>query len=296
MLVKVFRFYPSVLVLLAFCALFGWHLSSGIAYGDPMPRQRPGESHPPAEAERPQEQKEQPVPPRKARIAIVTFITDQKSYIHLSLKNKDHYARRHGHDLIVDYESHSERGTTYWKFNMMQRLIKKNNWDWLWWMDFDTLITNTDIDVQSIIDETLKETTRADEVDVLVTHDCNGLNTGSFIVRGHERSLKIFDDVHDIQAREKEKKNELSEQDAMALLIKEDRASADRTTQVPQWKLNAFPPEIACFDESNRVWEHGTFVLHFAGAWAHVEGEDPTGQLMNKYGTEIIWGDWKEFY
>jgi mannan polymerase II complex MNN10 subunit len=38
------------------------------------------------------------------------------------------------------------------------------------------------------------------------------------------------------------------------------------------------------------------FVLHFAGAWAHVKGEDPTGQLMQKYQREIVWGDWKQFY
>ena len=30
--------------------------------------------------------------------------------------------------------------------------------------------------------------------------------------------------------------------------------------------------------------------MHFAGAWAHLRGEeDPTGVLMRKYGSEIIW-------
>jgi mannan polymerase II complex MNN10 subunit len=87
----------------------------------------------------------------------------------------------------------------------------------------------------------------------------------------------------------------LSEQDAMVKLMKDEQYT-DKFHVVPQWKLNAFPQEIACFDGSQKVWEHGTFVLHFAGAWAHVKGEDPTGQLMKKYENLIIWGDWKQFY
>lgn len=214
----------------------------------------------------------------------------------LQLNSVTDYARRHGLDLVVDYEAHPERGTTWWKYDMMERLIKQNKWDWLWWLDFDTLVTNTDISVQGIIDETLKNVTSPEDIDYLLTHDCNGLNTGSFIVRGHERSINFLHDIYAIEEREKKKDNNLSEQDAMAKLIKDDPVSGQRTIQVPQWKLNAFPQEIACFDESKKGWEHGTFILHFAGAWAHVKGEDPTGQLMRKYEHEIIWGDWKEFY
>lgn len=83
------------------------------------------------------------------------------------------YARRHKYDFIVDYEAHTDRdhGTTWWKYNMMERLIKTEKWDWLWWIDFDTLITNTDIKVLDIIEETLKKVTAPDEIDVLTTHD-----------------------------------------------------------------------------------------------------------------------------
>lgn len=206
------------------------------------------------------------------------------------------YARRHGYELIVDYEAHTERGTTYWKFNMMERLIKQNKWDWLWWVDFDTLITNTDIKVLDIINETLGKAQKPDEIDYLTTHDCNGLNTGSFIVRSHERSIKFLHDIYDLHAKQHETEDHLSEQDAMAKLIETNKAQGDRTLRVPQWKLNAFPQEIACFDEDRKVWEHGYFIIHFAGAWAHVKGDDPTGQLMQKYKDEIIWGDWTQFY
>lgn len=47
------------------------------------------------------------------------------------------YARRHGYDFIVDYESHTDRAVVFWKFDMAQRLIKEGRYDWIWWLDFD---------------------------------------------------------------------------------------------------------------------------------------------------------------
>ena len=247
------------------------------------------------------------------RIALMTFVTEERSYHHLSLKSKDRrsdhttpvdradrkatdYARRHGYDFIVDYESHTDRAVVFWKYNMAERLIKTGRYDWIWWLDFDTLVTNTDIRVTDIIEEELKNVTNPDAIDYLVTHDCNGYNSGSFIVRGHERSLKLIRDSFMIHDEAKKKDKHMSEQDATVQLLKDDKAMAETVHQIPQWKLNAFPQEIACFDDSRQVWEHGTFVIHFAGAWAHVKGDDPTGQLMKKYEHEIIWGDWKQYY
>lgn len=64
--------------------------------------------------------------------------------------------------------------------------------------------------------------------------------------------------------------------------------TAQHVHMIPQWKTNAFPEEIKCWDKDDRGWEPGTFAIHFAGAWAHVKGEDPTGQLMRKYEGEIV--------
>ncbi|OCK76036.1 glycosyltransferase family 34 protein [Lepidopterella palustris CBS 459.81] len=227
---------------------------------------------------------------RHQRIAIITFITDQKSYIHLSLKNKAHYVKRHGYDLIVDYESHSTRGTTWLKFDMVERLINANQHDWIWWMDFDTLITNTTIKVEDIINESLANSTAPADVDFLVTNDCNGLNDGSFIVRSHSRSIFFLNHIRDLHDREQRKGNSLNDQESMRDFLKSEDALVRHAHRVPQWMLNAFPEEIKCYDDYNRGWEKGAFLVHFAGAWAHVEGDDPTGELMRKYEGEVIWG------
>lgn len=196
----------------------------------------------------------------------------------------------------MDYEAHTDRAVVFWKFDMAERVIKTGKYDWIWWMDFDTLITNTEIKVADIIQEELANVTHPENVDFLFTHDCNGFNAGSFLVRGHKRSLQFIHDSLAIHDKARLQDINMSEQDSTVKLMKDDQVSADRVHVVPQWKLNAFPQEIACFDLSQKVWEPGMFVVHFAGAWAHVKGDDPTGQLMNKYGPQIMWGDWREIF
>ncbi|KZM25361.1 uncharacterized protein EKO05_0000647 [Ascochyta rabiei] len=280
MLIRLLKIPRSLVLLLAILAFFTWQLSQGSSHEptDASPR-APGKAN-----------------KKTARIALMTFVTEQRSYLHLSLKNKDHYARRHGYDFVVDYEAHNDRTVMFWKFDMAEKLIKSGKYDWLWWIDFDTLITNTATKVTDIIEDELRNATNPDDIDFLLTHDCNGLNAGSFLVRGHERSLKFMHKSVAVYDEAKRKDVSMSEQDAVVKLLNEDKKSANRARVIPQWKLNAFPSEIACFDEEQKVWEHGMFVLHFAGAWAHVKGEDPTGYLMNKYEGDIMWGDWKEFY
>jgi mannan polymerase II complex MNN10 subunit len=180
---------------------------------------------------------------------------------------------------------------------MVERLVKTGKYDWIWWLDFDTLITNTDIKVTDIIEQELQKADNANEVDYILTHDCNGLNLGSFVVRGHHRSLEFIHHALALrdEAEKSDEKKTYSEQDAMVALLKEE-PYAGRHIVAPQSELNAFPKDIHCFENNDGEWKPGKFILHFAGAWAHVKGEDPTGQLMKKYERDIIWGDWKQFY
>jgi mannan polymerase II complex MNN10 subunit len=309
MLSRSLRVPPSLYLFIAICVLFVYHLSQDALITD-LAAPKPASSASSSSLSSSSSSSSRKSGPR---IGIVTFVAEQHSYIHTSLRNKARkqliaysiactdiyatdYARRQGYDFIIDYETHAERGIMWWKFEMLSRAIKENKYDWLWWLDFDTLITNTNIKLSDVIEESLANVTNPNEIDYLLTHDCNGLNMGSFVLRAHERSIKFFADTAAIYAREKKKGTELSEQDSLVKLLKDDPATGRRTIQVPQWKLNAFPEEIACYDESEKGWEDGTFAVHFAGAWAHVQGKDPTGRLMRKYEQAIMWGDWKDVY
>jgi mannan polymerase II complex MNN10 subunit len=54
---------------------------------------------------------------------------------------------------------------------MIERVINARTHDWVWWMDFDTLITNTSMPLTDIIAESLGNVTEPAEVDFLVNND-----------------------------------------------------------------------------------------------------------------------------
>ena len=80
MLIRTHKLPPAFLFLLVFLAFFGWQLSQGPSHEEasvsmsPMPAEAPAEV--PAERKMP-------------RVALMTFVTEERSYHHLSLKNKD---------------------------------------------------------------------------------------------------------------------------------------------------------------------------------------------------------------
>ena len=74
-------------------------------------------------------------------------------------------------DLLVDYETTAQRGTVWHKFVMIERTIATGQYDWVWWLDFDTLITNTTIRVADIIEGALAGAANPDDVDYIFTND-----------------------------------------------------------------------------------------------------------------------------
>jgi mannan polymerase II complex MNN10 subunit len=102
--------------------------------------------------------------------------------------------------------------------------------------------------------------------------------------------INFINEVRAVHDRFKAKgENTPSEQGCMLELLDMRPEGLQNMQYIPQWKLNAFPEEIRCYDKDQRKWEYGMLLIHFAGAWAHVQGDDPTGQLMERYEPEIIW-------
>lgn len=80
MLFRSFRSIPpSLLLLILFLAFLGWQLSQGTKH----------EEGPVGQQVMPQVENGGDEPKRAPRIALMTFVTEQRSYLHLSLKNKD---------------------------------------------------------------------------------------------------------------------------------------------------------------------------------------------------------------
>ena len=59
----------------------------------------------------------------------------------------------------------------YHKFDMVESAIRSGKYDWVWWIDFDTLFTNTSIPVADVIEEALNNSTNPDNIHYLLTKD-----------------------------------------------------------------------------------------------------------------------------
>lgn len=57
------------------------------------------------------------------------------------------------------------------KLNMFENAIKQDRYDWIWWIDFDTLITNTNVKLEDIIEESIQKHSDPDSVDLILTAD-----------------------------------------------------------------------------------------------------------------------------
>ena len=77
------------------------------------------------------------------------------------------YASRHGYHMEFDWF-----GERYWhKLNMVERLIQQQRYDWIWWIDYDTLITNTTVKLEDLIEESLATAPDPIKIDMILTRD-----------------------------------------------------------------------------------------------------------------------------
>ncbi|BFZ65428.1 hypothetical protein YB2330_006594 [Saitoella coloradoensis] len=257
------------------------------------------------------------------QLSIVILTTENRpvSYTSLSLLNKHAYALRHNYDFLPLLAHHPGlpelKGQVWAKMLMLRDAFDRKDkyglpkWDWVLWIDFDTLVTNISVSVEGVIAQELalaeREGRERDGVDMLVGRDCNPLNAGVFLMRNSEWSREFVTRVWERGMSGKEGE-EGSEQDAMQRTLIDlgeipgpYPRPGPKTPSPPtldprhvwmpdQHKLNAYPDEIGCVQDGSRQWRRGDWILHFPGAWAYLgKGvEDPYGVLMRKYEGRVV--------
>lgn len=232
---------------------------------------------------------------KEARYAVMSMNTKCNSYDYVAVSSKDRYARKWGYDMLWSWDEPREGGFKYWdKLSMIANATKatlagERSYEWVLMIDYDTLITNTSITLDELVEDSLqqaeKEGKKRDDIDMIVTPDCFPLNVGAMIFRTTPWTLNLMKEWRAGKDVKNKDGDSRSEQDVLQDFIKANtHRTADKSVTVLQWKMNAFPKEIGCYDNRDPIpWKPGMFLVHFAGAWAHVKEEDPTGVLMRKY-------------
>lgn len=88
------------------------------------------------------------------------------------------YCARHNYTLLnVNKLVDRSRPIAWSKLVALEHLFKTEDFDYLFYLDMDTVIMNPDVALESFIDVSARQ------FDVIITEDMNGLNTGAFIMR-----------------------------------------------------------------------------------------------------------------
>lgn len=232
--------------------------------------------------------------------AILSMTTSGTSYDYMSFSNKHRYAAKYGYDLIWDFDPSLRYLKVWEKLNMTRdaiipSLYGEKSYQWVWMLDFDTLITNTSIAISDVIERSLQfaeaEGKRGGDVHLVLTRDCDPLNLGSMFLRASPWTLAFIEQWRagaEILDQHRQLRNE---QDVLRDMLHGNAFSvADHSVIAPQHLFDAYPAELECYDPRDpRPWRPGMFLLHFAGApWRLKDQEDPVGMLMRKYFHMIV--------
>ena len=196
-------------------------------------------------------------PSDAARFAIVSVVTGPvpQPFYAQGITNRALYATRHRYVLRVFARIDHERPAPWSKVLALKSTIKSGQFDWLLWMDSDALITN----FETHLDEFLPN---EEEVDIVVSRDCTGLNTGVFLLRCSQSSLRLLEEVYSGFHVTNETINHVWwEQKSFMDLYQASEKVRSQTMIVTQKSFNSYPGQPGC----NGQWTEGDFIVHFPG-------------------------------
>lgn len=211
-----------------------------------------------------------------------------------SIKNKRKYSERHGYALSIKNLRSQKRYSKMWRKSWQKvDLIKETmnqypNAMWFWWLDINTIIMNTQISLEKHFLNNLNlETYRTlenknysnfipklhfseynNQIDLILTEDCNGINLGSFLIRRSEWSKMLLDLWWNKKLYEHMKNIWINdEQDALMSLYNYNSWIRNNVAFLPLRKINSVPI-TACKSEGTKtqfVFHKNDFLVNMSG-------------------------------
>lgn len=158
----------------------------------------------------------------------------------LSVPNKRRYAERHGYAYLEEREVLDPSRPAAWsKIPALLRHLP--DYDWIFWSDVDSLIMNPALPLESFLDPAY---------DMVASEDPSGLNTGHFLLRRSEWSVRFLTETY---GQVEFVHHPWWEQRAMLHLLGESPAHAARVKILTKRALNSYRWDFC----------DGDFLIHF---------------------------------
>lgn len=191
-------------------------------------------------------------------------------------ENKADYARRWGYDLAVLTEVNPDfafqdshvGGMTWDRLREAVKVAKTRQYDWIYIVGADTLITNMTIPLSSLID---------DAFHFIIANDCNEWNADSFLFRCAPEGIGFMEDV--LAQFDRLKNHCWVEQQAM-IEVRDRHPGIWKT--LPQRAMNSYNYDLypakggrdgKDFFGNDGQWQPGDFLIHWAGLTPEVRRE-----------------------
>jgi hypothetical protein len=216
------------------------------------------------------------------KVALVTLF--DKGYSHLaehSESNFKNYCDKHNIDFICYDDVIDKTRPPHWsKIDAVLMNIEK--YDWVWWLDIDSLIMDSEFDVRNILDKNYDMIfTRSEDYAMKgENYVINGsyVSNGSSFYKNSPLAIQFLKDCKELERPElKEAKEKIDifdrEQRAMRLLLKADEGYSSRTKLIHERKCNSYwytndydvLSSYPSWNEKDNIYKDGDFVIQFAG-------------------------------
>lgn len=200
-----------------------------------------------------------------ARIAKCTIVFGNLNPVYeRALKTHESHNKKHGYPMYILRQSILDDVWTkpaYILSLVLRELAKPagERLEWLFWVDADTIILNTHIPIEVF----LPPSHEWDDINLMISHDMNGLNNGVFPIRIHPWSVELLSAIVAFRHYRPDDELIFRDQSAMSYLLEDGKFSAD-TLIVPQRWFNAYQGE---HNETLAPFQvrRGDFLVHFAG-------------------------------
>lgn len=220
-------------------------------------------------------------------IGFVTFAStlEFRQIVAPGVKSHQEYCDIHNYNLLNDVSDVYDRTrpAAWSKISLLLKYIDKG-YDWLFWIDADTIIANNSVRLQNV----LLESGIKDRHQILLTRDPRGtINIGVFFVRCSEWSKKFLEKVFKHPAGALwEEQAALSELYAQNYKGAKDKIHIENRT----WKFNSYPIEKITLQnrpiKNIGIYHHGDFLVHFAG----IHGDELKSAMRDFYKAQHIYG------
>lgn len=233
---------------------------------------------------------------KKKKIAFVTlFDGNYQELAKYSIPNKIAYAKKNNYDFYYfDSIIDSSKPPQWNKILAIQKILEKGVYDWVWWIDIDSLILNFDIKLESIIDE---------NYEIIFTQNTYSyISSGSCFFKNTDLVKNFLADVYYLR---KDYLKDLKinifdhEQQAIRLILQNDQTYKNITKLIHERVCNAYCPTYnpdvlryyPNWNNDDNLYQPNDFLIQFCGRNMEERINDFLKYLMPKKIALIISSD-----